>query len=72
MAKKRKYYIMYSYASSICQMYIIANNELEAIRQFEQRRKKFDYHHSHFLGCSLDMCAFAWGSDRIEAMRKLL
>jgi hypothetical protein len=53
-------------------MYIIANNELEAIRQFEQRRKKFDYHHSHFLGCSLDMCAFAWGSDRIEAMRKLL
>jgi hypothetical protein len=69
---KRKYYIMYRYASSVCQMYIIANNELDAIREFEKRRKKFHYHHSHFLGCSLKFTDYAWDSDRIEAMRKLL
>lgn len=69
---KHKYYIMYRYASSVCQMYIIANNELEAIKEFERRRKKFYHHHSYFLGCSLEPSALAWDSERIEAMQKKL
>ena len=67
---KHKYYVMYRYASSVCQYVVISENEIEAIKTFESQRKKFAYHHSHFMGCSLSPCAFAWDAQRISAMRK--